>query len=77
MPPDSPRTGRVIHVNLSPEARDGWQRLADAHGADVTAVLEVIGRHLADHPRAASLRLGDLGDAARQLSADRRRRSTR
>jgi hypothetical protein len=60
---------------LSPEARDGWQRLADAHGADVTALLEVMGRQLAAHPRAGSLRLTDLGDAARHLSAERRRRT--
>jgi hypothetical protein len=71
----SPRYGRAINVNLTPEAREGWQDLADTYGADVTALLEVIGVRLAAGG-IRSLRLDEIGRAARELSAARRRRST-
>jgi hypothetical protein len=68
-----PRRGRAINVNLTVEAREGWQIFADDHGADVTALLEVIGLRLIAQPR--SLRLDEVGKAARQLSQRRKRRS--
>ena len=74
MPPDSPRYGRAFNVKLTPEARDGWQAFADDQGTDVTALAEVIGQRLAAGGR--SLRLDEIGRAARSLSSERRRRST-
>ena len=67
------RRGRAINVNLTAEARDGWQAFADEHGTDVTALLEVIGQRLGGElPR--SLRLADIGRQAKTLSQQRRRR---
>jgi hypothetical protein len=75
MPPDSPRYGRAFNVKLTPAARDdGWQRFADDHGTDVTALAEVIGLRLAAGAR--SLRLADIAADARRLSSERRRRTT-
>jgi hypothetical protein len=68
-----PRRGRAVNVNLSVEAREGWQIFADEHGTDVTALLEVIGLRLITSPR--SLRCDEIGRSARQLSQRRRRRS--
>jgi hypothetical protein len=70
----SPRHGRAINVNLTPPARDGWDRLAEQQGADVTALLEVMGLALLESPR--TLRLGEVGRQARVLSQERRRRRT-
>ena len=69
---NSPRQGRSINVNLSDEARDGWGLLAREHGTDVTALLEIMGRRLAEGVRPRWL--AEIGREARDLSYDRRRR---
>lgn len=71
---NSPRHGRSINVNLTDEAREGWDRLAEEQGSDVTALLEIMGRALLEAPR--TLRLNDIGRQARLLSQERRRRRT-
>ena len=68
-----PRHGRAVNVKLSDEARDGWQALADAYGTDLTALVEILGRRLAEQPR--SVRLDEIGRAARKLSQERKKRS--
>jgi hypothetical protein len=68
-----PRHGRTVNVNLTVEARQGWQTWADDAGADVTALLEVVGLHLIARPK--TLRLDQVGRQARLLSTARRRRA--
>ena len=43
-----PERRRQLHGWVSVEALNGWQRFAEQQGTNVTALMEAIGRHLAE-----------------------------
>jgi hypothetical protein len=76
---DSVRRGAVlrsgvvpeIHVKLSEEAHDGWTRFAIEQGVTITALVELLGRRMAD---GKPVRIDDrLVRDARALAHERRR----
>jgi hypothetical protein len=61
-----------INVDLSPEARAGWEAMGDLTGGNYTAIAEILGIHMG---RAAKSGLKDKTWQA--IVADIRRRSHR
>jgi hypothetical protein len=63
---------RALHAFVSSDAHDGWHDYAGAHGVSTSALLEVIGKSLAED--VTSLRMNLHVDAARMVDAANRRR---
>jgi hypothetical protein len=60
-----------VHVKLSEEAHDGWTRFAVEQGVTITALVELLGRRMAD---GKPVRVDDrLIRQARALAHERRR----
>ncbi len=71
---------RALHAYLSADSHDQWHAFAADFGVSVSAVLEVLGKHLgtSDHPPHALVsdaRIDDFVADARRLDAARRRRT--
>jgi hypothetical protein len=72
----------MLTAKLTPEAYDGWAKTAHEMGVSTTALLEAVGRNLADpnwsgwmlqHEDVGDLR-AQLAQLAREIDAERRTR---
>ena len=66
---------RYTVAQVTEEARDGWRDFCDRHGIDRASLAEVIGLHLAEVDGGLPPLLERWVTEARELAAERRRRS--
>lgn len=72
-----PAADRRFHLaNVTKDSRDGWRSFTRYYGANVTALAEVLGLHLAQYepPAKPPKWLRDLIAQADELEAERRLR---
>ena len=65
---------RGLHVKISDEAHTGWRQFCDDHGISLAALMESIGRRMADGRMRWTDQIEEIVGEARRVDEERKRR---